>query len=308
MSVKAQELLLYGGITYEHELAQNSYGWGVEYNQGLGEQSYFSLGWINEGHLEAHHRDGPVVQIGRRFQFPEHHFTLWLGLGPYAYFDTALAEQGAAYSNDHGFGLVFSGGINWYIESPWLFHLRINRIETDTHIDTTALLLGVGYQLAPADGSRSLAATAQHSSRSELTVFVGQTVLNSFRSENSVATAIEYRQGIGSHLDWTLGFLHEGAHHIIRRNGITTQLWAVRSFQHDHLVLGAGAGAYFLLSKEHVVDDAIDENENISGIITLTAGYKFQPHWRARMSWNRIVTGYSRDTDVFLLGCGYIFQ
>ena len=45
----------------------------------------------------------------------------------------------------------------------------------------------------------------------------------------------------------------------------------------------------------------------VSGIVTLTASYRFHPHWDLRTSWYRIVTSYDRDTDVLLGGVGYRF-
>jgi hypothetical protein len=45
----------------------------------------------------------------------------------------------------------------------------------------------------------------------------------------------------------------------------------------------------------------------VPGIITLTASYRFDPRWFARLSWNRVVTHYDRDTGVILLGGGYRF-
>jgi hypothetical protein len=61
------------------------------------------------------------------------------------------------------------------------------------------------------------------------------------------------------------------------------------------------------VSQENQVAGRAEEDERLSGIVTLTASYRFDPHWFARLSWNRIVTGYDRDTDVILLGGGYRF-
>lgn len=307
-TANAHSLMLLGGATHESGLEQTSYAWAIYYKHLLGKRTFLSLGWINEGHLAHHHRDGPVVQFGSYIEYPEQHLSLSFSIGPYAYFDTALAEQGASYANDHGYGLVYSAGMSWEAFRPWFFHVHINRVETDTHIDTTRLLFGVGYQLEARNAPRPATAYEQRIPRSEITVFVGRTVLNSFQSENSLATAIEYRRGVRPHMDWTLTWLHEGGNHIIRRNGIATQLWMVRSFLHDKLVLGAGAGAYVVLDKENTVNGTDGGDENISGIVTLSAGYRIDSRWQARLSWNRIVTGYSRDTDVFLLGCGHRFH
>jgi hypothetical protein len=53
------------------------------------------------------------------------------------------------------------------------------------------------------------------------------------------------------------------------------------------------------------------KNENkdniISGIATMSGSYRLDPHWSLRISWNRIITNYDRDTDVIMGGIGYRF-
>ena len=309
-AVNAQELLVLGGLAHESGLNETTYAWSIGYNHGLGDNAYLSLGWYNEGHLQDHHRDGPATQLWGRFNFMDRRLSLALGIGPYAYFDTAQAAEGASYANDHGFGLIYSAGLSWYSPQRWLWQLRINHIATDVPIDTTNLLLGVGYQLdAPVDpGPRPYASLHfKNTTRNELTLFAGQTILNSLQSDNSNAFALEYRRGMGTYVDWTVGWLHESGNHIIRRNGATAQLWLVRPFLQDRLALGAGVGAYFVVNKEHFAENTDDGDENISAIITLTTSYRLNSRWLARVSWNRIATDYSRDTDVFLIGGGYRF-
>ena len=310
ITVEAQELLILGGLTHEDNLSETTYAWAVEYSHGLSDNVYATLAWQNEGHLQDHHRDGPAVQIWSRSKLINDQFSLAVGLGPYIYFDTAQAAQGAAYANDHGWGLVFSAGLTWHTTQDWLVTVRANRIETDTHIDTTILLIGVGYQLetSSSQGLRSIAPPLMSKTTNhELSVFFGRTILNSFESENSTAYALEYRQGLSSHVDLSVGWLHEGGQHIIRRNGLTAQLWLVQPFSHDQLVLGVGGGAYFVVNKEHLAETGNEDDERISGIITLTGSYRIDANWLARLSWNRIVTGYSRDTDVLLFGGGLRF-
>jgi hypothetical protein len=303
----AQELVLLGGATHNDDLSAPTYGWAVEYAQGLGEHPYVTLAWLNEGHFQDHHRDGPAAQLWGRANLLRRRLSLCFGVGPYSYFDTAQAEQGASYANDHGWGVIFSAGLTWYTDRRWLFNLRVNRIETQTNVDTTMVLLGAGYQLdAPAvPGPRRTAPrVAQQTPRNQVVLFLGQTILNSYESENSTAAAAEYRLGLGRYVDWTAGWLHEGGNHIIRREGVTTQFWLARPFFRDHLTLGVGAGAYFVVSQEN--DDSGDD-ERVSGILTLTGSYRFDPHWVARLSWDRVVTRYDRDTDVILFGGGYSF-
>jgi hypothetical protein len=306
----AQELLFLGGNSKERSLSETTYAWAIEYAHGLSNNTFVTFAWHNEGHLEDHHRDGPAVQFWGHIDLLDQHLSLVLGAGPYSYFDTAQAAQGASYNNDHGLGMIYSAGLNWYTRSRWFLQLRANHIETDSDVDTSALLLGVGYQLTTPSGvgPRTIAPPfKKKTTNNEITFFVGRTILNSFSSESSTASAIEYRRGLNDYLDWTVAWLHEGAHHIIRRNGVTSQLWLVRAFVNDRLMLGIGAGGYFVVNKEQHASNSEGNDERLSGILTTTASYRFNPQWFARLSWNRIMTGYDRDTDVILTGIGYRF-
>lgn len=309
-SVDAQELLLLGGGTYDSDASKGTYAWAVEYAQGLGEHAYVTLAWLNEGHLDDHHRDGLAAQFWARANLFDRRLSLALGVGPYSYFDTAQAELGASYANDHGWGVIYSAGLTWYTDRRWLFNLRASRIAVKDSVDTTMVLIGAGYQLdAPSvPGPRpSAPPITGKTTNNEVALFLGSTILNSFESESSTAAAFEYRRGVGRYVDLTVGWLHEGGNEIIRREGATAQIWLVRPFLEQRLALGVGAGGYYAVSQENQTANGSKDDERLSGIVTLTASYRFDPRWFARLSWNRIVTRYDRDTDVILLGGGYRF-
>ena len=107
-------------------------------------------------------------------------------------------------------------------------------------------------------------------------------------------------------MDWTVAWLYEGDNRLFRRDGLTTQLWAVRDFLDDRVALGIG-GAYIVLDHYSNQPETSGANRSLSGVVTLSGSYRFHPHWHMRTSWNRIVTDYNRDTDVILGGIGYRF-
>jgi hypothetical protein len=39
----------------------------------------------------------------------------------------------------------------------------------------------------------------------------------------------------------------------------------------------------------------------------MSASYRFDPKWNARISWDRLVTTNNRDADILLGGVGYRF-
>ena len=309
-SAGAEEFHGLGGMVQSFVSGERSYSWQLEYQESLGEHFAASLAYLNEGHLKLHHRDGQMAQLWTRTSLFNRRLTLGAGIGPFFYFDTVAAKSGASYANDHGWGLTTSLAATWYADSRLLVQARSNLTKTGSEEDTFSVLLGIGYQLSPPDRPGPLERPPQRTHKTtnnELTVFLGRTIVNSFNSEHSFATAVEYRHGLMQYLDWTLGWLYEGDNRLSRRNGLTTQLWGAKAFMDDRVALGFGAGAYINIDRYY---NALRNNERrryLSGLVTMSASYRLDPDWALRLSWNRIVTNYNSDTDVILGGLGYRF-
>ncbi|OBR46185.1 hypothetical protein A6456_37630 [Paraburkholderia tropica] len=307
--VSAQEFGLYGGpLAGEHS---HSYAWSFDYTEGFGHYLAGSFTWLNEGHIPDHHRDGPLVQVWGRLPLAKRRFVVALGVGPYRYFDTEAAERGLSYSNTHGWGVVYSARATWYSSRRWTANLQLNHVQVTSGPSTTAVMLGLGYQLDAPDtpGMRDVALPrTREVTNNEITLMAGASILNSLNSQTSVAEAIEYRRGLTNYLDFTLGYLHESSSESLRRHGVTAQLWLTRTFFGDSLTLGIGAGGYAAVQHDSPNDSDNARGDGIlSGLVSISASYRFTQHWAARVMWNRVVTRYSRDTDVFLTGIGYRF-
>jgi hypothetical protein len=305
IAAPAQELTLSAGGTRTDEPAASSYGWVITYSHELSEHFFASLSYQNEGHVPSHHRDGHAAQLWGRWPLGDR-VSIAGGIGPYRYFDTTVAEVGGSYADAHGWGFITSVAVLWESpRSPWFYQVRVDRIATRDSLDSTAFMAGVGYRL-PQDGRRYLREQSSQGRRlpaNELTLLAGQTIVNSFVSETSkVAASLEYRHVFGQYLRGSIAWIDEGDARLIRRNGIVGQLWLEPTFAEALYTLGAGVGTYV------AVDDYREDRGSFaSGIVTLTASYHLGQRWVARLSWNRIVSKYDRDTDILLLGIGYRF-
>lgn len=303
----AEEFSILGGIMEQATTQEPSYAWQLEYLEGLDEHLAYSLSYLNEGHVTNHHRDGQTAQLWARTNLLDRHLSLSAGVGAFFYFDTTAAQQGASYSNDHGIGAMYSLTAIWYTRERLLFQVQSNFVETQKSINTFSTLVGVGYQLdAPAmQGPLACASPQQEKTTSnELTLFTGQTIVNSFNSQSTVTSSIEYRRGLLTHLDWTAAWFREVASGLKQNNGLATELWAVGATLDDRLALGLGLGGYVTLDGNNIAQQS---SKTVSGIVTMSASYRFHPHWDTRISWNRIVTSDNRDTDILLGGVGYRF-
>ncbi|MDR5751940.1 MULTISPECIES: hypothetical protein [unclassified Caballeronia] len=309
-ALHAQEISLLGGVS--RGIGEHTYSWAASYEEGLGEYFAASFTWINEGHVTGHHRDGQVIQGWARLPLANRRIVLSAGIGPYRYFDTSTEQDGASYSNVHGWGIVYSLRAQYYFANRWIAQLQLNRIQVQHGPNTSAALIGVAYQLdAPSvPGPRDWApGRSTRVTGNEVTAFLGQTIVNSNESQTSFAAALEYRRGLMKYLDWTVGYLHEGNADLVRRDGLTTQLWATRAFFDDRLTLGLGAGVYFAVKQRSNTDVTGDNDtdDRFAGIVSMSASYRLGQRWTTRVTWNRIVTRYNRDTDVIVAGVGYRF-
>lgn len=305
----AQELTLFAGGVTESGTKEGSPMWAFEYQQGMGENMAASFSWLNEGHVPGHHRDGQSVQIWGRANMLQRRLSLGVGVGPYRYFDTTVSFAADGYANKHGWGSVASLAATYYTDSRWLLRLRANRVVVRNSIDTTSVMLGVGYQLEPVSERGPLSLPPYQSGKTtsdEITVFLGRTIVNSYESENGSARAVEYRHGLARHVDVTVGLLNEGDAGLVRRRGAAAQIWAVReALAGDRLTLGIGLGPYRAIDRYHGPAALEGTASKFSWVFTATASYRFDRHWAARLSWNRIATTYHRDTDLLLFGIGY---
>ena len=300
----AQEIFVNGGVTRDAKTGTTAGQWSVTYRQGLGEHAAFSFSYINEGHQPNHYRDGLAAQIWGRTNILDPRLSLALGVGPFAYADTKVTPVRDVYEDAHGFGIISSATATWLGLSPFLLQVRLNYIETQHSFDTLSATFGIGYLLdaKPSPGSPPKPNT--QTTGNEITLYLGQTVLNSAKSEKDTAMSVEYRRGLLRYVDWTITWLNEGDTRPIGRWGIATQLWGVRSFFDDHLALGIGAGPYF--ARDKYSGDA-GQRTTVAGDLSFMAAYRFHPRFAIRAAFSRIITDYNRDTDVFLGGLVYRF-
>lgn len=288
----------------------NSYSWQASYREGLGRYVAWTFSWVNEGHIPDHHRDGNAVQLWGRLPLWNDRVEVSAGAGPYRYFDTTAARAGNEYSNTHGWGVLWSARSAYYFDRRWIAQMQLNHIQAFGGHDSTALLLGVGYQLEAGDspGPRDFASSRPDDvTRNEITFMAGETVLNSYASQTAVSESVEYRRGIARYVDLTASYIHEGGHFQPRRDGLATQLWATRAFFNDHLTLAVGAGPYVAITQNDDLPDNPTGDGRVSAVVSMSASYRLGKRWLARVTWNRVVTRYDRDTDVIEAGIGMRF-
>jgi hypothetical protein len=307
-AARGSEIYGLGGAVQSLKPFDTSYSWQLEYRQDLLKHLAAGVSYLNEGHFKEHHRDGYTAQFWTRAELLDYRLTLAAGAGPYFFLDTTSSSAHGGFTDDHGWKAMLSAAATWHLENNLLLELRSNWVHGPSGFDTVSALAGIGYHFEPTlETIDAKKAPPEQQLHNEVTIFAGQTIVNSLDSQKSLAAAVEFRRHLSRHIDWTLAGLYEGDNRLVRRDGLLAQLWVTQELLDDALSVGAGAGAYFNLSHYHNPFQGSGADRFLSGLIALTGSYRVTPRWALRASWNRIVTSYERDTDVILGGVGYRF-
>ncbi len=312
--LRAQEVSYLAGGGALPNLRSSTFSWDLDYRQHLYRYFSASVGWINEGHIIGHHRDGTDAELWLEAPMFNGRLTLAVGAGGYYYFDTE--PVGTSDSLDvHGSAPIVSASATMYLTNRWFARFLINRINPSDDFRSNTALLGLGYWFGqdkrPLPHELGSAPDDRHYVTSDqFTVFAGESVVNAALSGHGQSYAAEYRHGLASHFDGTVSYIYEGEPKLVRRSGLGLQLWPVNTF-HDRVTVGIGLGAYVYIDNKHLgatrrlpIGGSVN-TPALAPLISPTFAVRVSENWVARAVWDRVVTNYNRDSDIFLLGLGY---
>jgi hypothetical protein len=305
----AQELTVLYGTARTGGLAHSSFSYEVDYRQDFYRNLAASASYINEGHLPGHHRDGTAFEAWGKLPTPHEHFSVSLGIGAYYFYDTEERPDGGS-ANTHGAAPIFSVAGTGYLGNRWFYRAMIHHIQPAGRMTVNTAVLGVGYWFGREEkptqgGLGDTPSERAYTSGDEVTVFAGQSVVNTFFSAKARAYAAEYRHGLDRHIDLTTSLIYEGNPQIVRRSGLTLQGWAVNAFFDDQVTLGIGFGPYVYIDSKNPPAPATGTAARVAGMGSLSLAERLSEHWMARLMFNRVTSSYNLDADIFLLGLGY---
>lgn len=286
---------------HEHDKA-----WGAEYIQSLGKVPAISISYLNEGHFNHHFRDGIAVQFLARF-YPLTHVVLSAGAGPYFYSDTIFYNDKTNYINSQKLALNYSLAVTYSGFNPVLIKLGFNHVQAFNSINTNTFLLGLGYQLGATKTSTLHADVTSKYLNNEITALLGQTTVNSVHNEHSMAYEIEYRRSLMPYLEGSLNWLDEGSNPLYRRNGVAADIWLSHRFFADHIKFAIGLGPYVTFLNRQISKNKTVTKKTLAGLLSVNVDYYINSQWFINGTFNRVVTTYDRNSDMFLLGLGCRF-
>jgi len=299
--VAAQDLTLAGGHIQGNDPEGDGAAWWTGYTHDLPGPLFAGVGYLNEGHLPGHHRDGTAAFIGLRNDIPWHGLVFALAAGPYRYFDTRKAQDPEGFRDAHGWGALYSASASWTPKgSRWFYEVRLARVEADHHPDTSLLLVGVGAKLDQDSTFGRADPPRAKGGRDELVGYLGATIVNDFESPHSFSNSVEYRHAFTPAVRASLAWINEGDARLIRRNGVALQGWLEPTFNNGQFSMGLGFGPYISVDDYHPGRHSI-------GLLSWTLSHRLTRSWNARFTWHRSVSDDDRDSDIILLGVGYQF-
>ncbi|WP_306599614.1 hypothetical protein [Geothrix sp. 21YS21S-2] len=310
--VRGQEVSAALGRLHVIGAREATYTWQFQYLHPLAGAWSASFTWLNEGHLDGHHRDGASVQVWRFHRMERNSLRLGAGLGIYRNFDTTPGQDGGGYQNDHGLRTLLSLRAQYpFAGGAWEGFVQLNRVLGAPGPQTQGSLVGVSTRFGGHPSVRPSASPApREDPANELVFLFGRTILNSMESETTEflqSFAVEYRRRLARNVDVSVTYCDEGGIDAARRDGLSVQAWlSTRSANRDWM-LSVGIGPYLSRTFPDRGKSEPPDTVNIrsSGRISMLAGRSLGPHLGLRLQWNRTITLNDRDTDVLLTGLAY---
>jgi hypothetical protein len=306
----AEEISLLGGLTDTDDHTTESYAWGLEYRQHLLAHLDASFGYLNEGHIPGHDRDGAVLQLWGNTGPWFDGFSLAFGAGPYAYFDTQSTNTGIGYLDHHGVGLALSGYLSYSLNSHWFASLQLDQLIAPGDIGTRAVMLGIGYRLDSfiatfARSGQDHQSAAVSTAPDEIGLFIGETVINDPSSDHSTTFGVEYRRRATQHVELSASLFDDGEGTGGRHAGVAGEVWVVQEFLSGQIVTGLGLGPYFALQRYDTADGRA--GASVVGLASMTFSWRLSRALALRLIWSRGFTGDDQDRDIITAGLAWRF-
>ncbi|MGJ7914137.1 hypothetical protein ACI48D_01470 [Massilia sp. LXY-6] len=297
--------LLAGGMRVDQNADDSSFAVALGYNHHLNKYLSVSADYLNEGHPKLHHRDGLGAQLWLHTPVPTRGWSFAAGFGPYYYFDTTTGNGSLAdYRNEHGWGQLMSLSARYHLASNAYLETRLSHTHGITSHDTTMLLFGAGYELR--NLPREIRLQNAEQGDNVLMLLAGRAIVNSFKSETSTSSGLEYRRTLNPNVEWSVILMNEGKVDAAERKGVSGQVWLLRPFT-ERTVLEMGFGAYAMRDQLDRTDSHAERDKHMVPIASIGMRYRINDSLRAQLTWSRVITSYERDSDVFLVGAGVAF-
>jgi hypothetical protein len=313
---RAQLISFAKGASYSSSTQEWTSGYEVQYRQKLYQDLAVTFDYLNEGHFTGHHPDGYGLELWYRLWHPRFdRLTVAVGAGSFYYFDT-ITPPGGLSTDSHGFAPMVSLTARGRIWKKLDWVVSANSINPSHDVKDEQINVGLGYWLnrgaldeeaeprgifEPAEDGSAL----EGSERDELSLYGVFSVINNVRNPNAWGGSAEYRYRFAQDFDATVAYIYEGDPQVARRSGVTAQIWPVRTDVTTGFEVGAGFGVYGFVDKKRQPLPGQVTSVAAAPVVSLMVSHAFLTHWFGRFIFDRVVSNYNRDADIWRLGVGH---
>jgi hypothetical protein len=320
-AAQAQSIAYLRGVDHSTTTSQSDVAYKVEYRQKIRGAFSATFDYVNEGHFTGHHPDGYGLEAWYRLPLSAvDHLALLAGAGGFYYFDT-VTPPGGSSSDVHGLAPRISVTLRGKVWHQWDWVVSADAMRPTRSVRTAMVTAGLSYWLEgdPAHPEAEPVALFERAARiedhdralrNEWSLLGALSVINISGNPNSIGGSAEYRH----RFDWSHGpyeasiaYIYEGDPRVARRHGVTLQVWPVRTDLVSRIEIGAGFGAYvFVDTKDQLIPGQIT-SAAVAPVVSLMASVPVTDAWFVRAIWDRVVSNYNRDADIWRLGFGRRF-
>lgn len=276
---------LKGNAHYDHPV---SFTCGADLGYGLNDWFAIHGVYLNEGHPENHHRDGFAIQPSVYHDFND--WRVQFSVGPYYSADTTRRPDGALL-NDRHLGWLSSLALKWHPSgNNWYVGLGYNNVRMPNQLNTNSVVLFLGT-----DAARDAVEESGSQSKAKIGLWIGPGDTTNPGTKVKTAGQLEVVLPIDEHLSYSIAGLYEGNTTLADRKGVMAQFWYNETF--NKWTLSAGGGPY--LERDALRDG---QATNLLAVASVRATYKLTRKTDIGLNFNRVISFYNRDADIFMLG------
>jgi hypothetical protein len=249
------------------------------------------------------------------------------------YFLDTVSDPSGAFIDLHGFAPIVSAQLRWIPGWSRNFSWNVEARATFPSNDFHNILLSVGgaYLLAnPTRLSPTQAAIEEDvrplgvldptaegmwtwTAPAELTLAVTRDTINRPGNPKFGGESLEFRMHFQRDIDATVTYLYEGDPDLNRRSSLFAELWVTHASQcptpwvgcfHNVVDFAIGMGPYTFLATK----TGAGQSPSAAAVVSALVDQRLGSNWRLGLIWDRLITTYNRDADVWRLGISRTLQ
>lgn len=253
----------------------------------ISEHAAFGAIYYNEGHPENNHRDGYALVAWYRQSLTQN-LTAEVGTGPYYSMNTTNIN--GIQFNDKNLGALVALAIRYRLEGSNVYlRAQYNHVVAPGSFSTNTFLVGV---------QADMGTTQKSSTPSDVvwSLWVGPS--HTTQSDASVATGyqLELQKRITENINYSVSAISEGNTILSNRKGVMGQIW-YNTATRDGWRVDFGAGPYIA----HDTGEGGNENK-VLAVVSVRLNKEITKSTKVGVTFHRVVSGNSRDQDIFMIG------